>query len=46
MMGHQARRESLFHYFSLEDQVSIDHLLRLIDRAMDFSFVRDRLQAT
>ncbi len=46
MMGQQPRRESLFHYFSLEDHVPADHLLRLIDRHVDFSFVRDRLQAT
>ena len=46
MMGHQPRRELLFHYFSLEDQVPADHLLRLIDRYVDFSFVRDRLHPT
>ena len=42
MMGHQPRREALFHYFNLEDEVPADHLLRLIDRHVDFSFVRDR----
>ena len=46
MMGHQPRREALFHYFNLEDEVPADHLLRLIDHHVDFSFVRDRLQAT
>ena len=30
MMGHQPRREALFHYFNLEDEVLPDHLLRLI----------------
>ena len=44
MMGHQPRRESLFYYFRLEDEIPSDHLLRLIDRFVDFSFVRDRLQ--
>jgi transposase len=44
MMGHQPRRECLFYYFRLEDEIPADHLLRLIDRYVDFSFVRDRVQ--
>ncbi len=36
MMGHQARGESLFYYFRLEDQVPENHLLRLIDRHVNF----------
>ena len=44
MMGQQARTESLFHYFRLEDQIPQDHLLRLIDEHVDLSFVRERLQ--
>ena len=46
MRGHQPRGESLFPYFNLEDEVPADHLRRLIDRHVDFSFIRDRLQAT
>jgi hypothetical protein len=30
MMGHQAREESLFYYFKLEDQVPENHLLRYL----------------
>jgi transposase len=45
MMGQQCRKESLFYYFRLEDQVPETHLLRLIDRYIDFSFVRDRLRS-
>jgi len=44
MMGHQPRTESLFYYFRLEEQVPENHLLRLIDRYVDFSFVRERLR--
>jgi transposase len=44
MMGHHARSESLFYYFRLEDQVPEDHLLRLIDTHIDFSFVREQLK--
>src|SRR5271154_3405817 len=44
MMGQQPRTESLFYYFRLEDQIPEDHLLRLMDRYVDFSFVRERLK--
>jgi transposase len=44
MMGQQPRAQSLFYYFRLEDHISQDHLLRLIDRYVDFSFVRERLK--
>jgi len=44
MMGEQQRAESLFYYFRLEDQIPDEHLLRLIDQHIDFSFVRERLR--
>ena len=44
MMGQHERTESLFYYFRLEDQIPEDHLLRLIDRYVDLSFVRERLK--
>ena len=44
MMGQQQRMDSLFYYFRLEDQIPEDHLLRLIDRHVDLSFVRERLK--
>src|SRR6266853_1706062 len=43
MMGQQPRIESLF-YFRLEEQIHADHLLRLIDGYVDFSFVREQLK--
>jgi hypothetical protein len=45
MMGQQLRTQSLFYYFRLEDQIPEDHLLRLIDRHVDLSFVRERLRS-
>src|ERR1035438_9935545 len=45
MMGQQPRTDSLFYYFRLEDQIPEDHLLRLIDRHVDLSFVRERLRS-
>jgi transposase len=44
MMGQHTRSESLFYYFRLEDQVPENHLLRLIDTHIDFSFVREQLK--
>ena len=45
MMGQQPRTEPLFYYFRLEDQIPERHLLRLIDRYVDFSFLRERLKS-
>jgi transposase len=45
MMGQLPRMQSLFYYFRLEDQIPDDHLLRLIDRHVDLSFIRDRLKS-
>ena len=44
MMGEQPRTEPLFYYFRLEDQIPEHHLLKRLDRHVDFSFVRERLQ--
>ena len=44
MMGQHTRSESLFYYFRLEDQVPENHLLRLVDKHVDFGFVRKRLK--
>ena len=44
MMGERSKSEALFYYFKLEDQVPETHLLRLLDRYVDFGFVRQRLR--
>jgi len=44
MMGQHSRTESLFYYFRLEEQIPADHLLRMIDGQVDFSFVREQLK--
>lgn len=44
MMGRQETLERLFYDFCLEDDVPEDHLLRLIDRFLDLSFVRQALK--
>ena len=37
----QEQTNPMFHYFQMEDLVPEDHILRQIDEAVDFSFVRD-----
>ncbi len=44
MMGQHIRSESLFYYFRLEDHVPENHLLRLIERHISLSFVREKPQ--
>src|SRR5262250_43996 len=44
MMGNHIRSESLFYYFRLEDRVPENQLLRLIDRHVNFEFVRAKLK--
>jgi len=46
MKGQQPRTDSLFYYFRLEDQIPDDHLLKRLDRFIDFGFVRERLRDT
>jgi len=46
MMGQQIRSESLFYYFRLEDHIPEDHLLRLVDKHVDFDFVRETLKTS
>src|SRR5476649_3102334 len=44
MMGQHTRPEALCYYFRLEDQVPESHLLRLIEKHINFGFVRERLK--
>lgn len=45
MMGRQAAREQLFYRFRVEDHVPADHLLRKIDRLLDFGSLRSEFAA-
>jgi transposase len=44
MMGQHSHSEALFYYFRPEDQIPETHLLRLIDKHISFSFVREKLK--
>ena len=46
MMGQHDRSEALFYYFRLEDHVPETHLLRLIEKHISFTFVREKLKAS
>lgn len=45
MMGRQAAPDELFYRFCLEDHVPADHLLRKIDRLLDFESLRPEFAA-
>jgi len=43
MMGRLDAQENLFYRFRIEDHVPKDHLLRKIDRLLDFDAIRAEL---
>src|SRR6266516_6859706 len=46
MMVQHDRSEALFYYFRLEEQVPENHLLQLIEKHINFEFVREQLKDT
>ena len=40
----QEQNNPVFHYFQMDDLVPHDHILREIDKLIDFSFVRDAVK--
>ena len=44
MLGEKQRSEPMFYYIKLDDLIPEDHLLRLIHKYVDFSFIRDRVK--
>lgn len=45
MMGRKGLQAKWFYNFSLEQRVPRDHLLRVVAKVIDFSFVRDLVSA-
>jgi hypothetical protein len=43
MIRKSVQKQLKLEFISIEDMVPEDHLLRMIDRNMDFGFVRERL---
>lgn len=44
MLGENQRQEPMFHYIRMEDMVPENHLLRLVDKYIDFSFIREKVK--
>ena len=44
MLGKKDKREEIFHYFRMNDLVPDGHILKLIDKYVDFSFVREKAE--
>lgn len=44
MLGEKQRSESMFYYVKIDDLVPENHLLRLIDKHVDFSFVTNKVK--
>ena len=43
-LGKKSRREPMFYYVRMDQIVLKNHLLRLVDRHIDFSFIRDKVK--
>jgi len=44
LLGEKQRSEPMFYYVRMEDIVPDDHLLRLVDKYIDFSFIREKVR--
>ena len=44
MLGEKRRQEPMFYHIRIEDLIPDDHLLRLVDRHIDFTFIRDKVK--
>ena len=44
MLGENKKEEKLFYYLRPEELIPEDHILRLIDQYVDFSFVRPKVE--
>lgn len=42
MMGKKTKQSPLFYYMNIADMIPEDHILRLINKYIDFSFIRKR----
>jgi len=44
VIGEKKKEERLFYYLRPEDLIPEDHILRLIDHYVDFSFIRTKVE--
>jgi len=44
LLGEQQKQATMFHYIRMEDMVPENHLLRMVDKYIDFSFIREKVK--
>ena len=44
MLGKRNPQQPLFYYFNMADMIPKDHILRLINKYVDFSFIRSKVK--
>lgn len=44
LLGKKPRREPMFYYVRMEEIVPENHLLRLVDKHIDFSFIHNKVR--
>lgn len=44
MKGKSDKNKSMFHYFDMDELVPEDHILRLINKYVDFNFIHDKVK--
>jgi transposase len=44
LLGENKKQEAMFYHIKMEDMVPANHLLRLIDKYIDFSFIREKVK--
>jgi len=44
MLGKRNPQEPLFYYFNMADMIPKNHILRLINKYVDFSFIRSKVK--
>ena len=44
LLGEKPRSERMFYYVRMEEMVPENHLLRLINKHIDFGFIRDKVK--
>ena len=44
MLGESQRKEPMFYYVRMEEMIPENHLLRLVDKHIDLSFIRSKVK--
>ena len=44
MLGETQRKEPMFYYIRIEEMIPENHLLRLVDKHIELSFIREKVK--